>query len=67
MVVVLVIELLVVVLGEVMKGHPHCGWKRSARPSSPQPSLGASQIQEVVKEEGEEGEGVGDPAKLWWW
>ena len=37
------------------------------RPSSPWPSLGASQIQEVVKEEGEEGEGVDDPAKHWWW
>ena len=37
------------------------------RPSSPWPSLGASQIQEVVKEEGEEGEGVSDPAKHWWW
>ena len=32
------------------------------RPALPQPSLGASLIQEVVKEEGE---GVDDPAKLW--
>ena len=36
-----------------------------AYPASPQLSLGASLIQEVVKEEGEEGEGVDDPAKLW--
>ena len=55
-------EVVAVVVG-VMRGRPH--WRRSARPASPEPSLGASRIQEVVKEEGEEGEGVDDPAKLW--
>ena len=62
-----VLVMVVVLVIEVMKGCPHWGWRKSARPSSPQPSLGASQIQEVVKEEGEEGEGVSDPAKHWWW
>ena len=57
-------EVVAVVVG-VMRGRPH--WRRSARPASPEPSLGASRIQEVVKEEGEEGEGVDDPAKHWWW
>ena len=52
-------EVVAVVVG-VMRGRPH--WRRSARPASPEPSLGASRIQEVVKEEGE---GVDDPAKLW--
>ena len=34
-----------------------------ARPALPLPSLGASKIQEVVKEEGKEGEEVDDPAQ----
>ena len=37
-----------------------------ACPASPRSSHGASQIQEVVRDEGEAGEEVGSPAEHWW-
>ena len=49
------------------EGELHPSWRRwewSASPHMTSPS--ASQIQEVAREEGREGEGVEDPAKHWW-
>ena len=48
-------------------GELHPSWRRWARPASPHmTSPDASQIQEVAREEGREGERVEDPAKHWW-
>ena len=51
----------------VKEGELHPSWRMWARPASPhRTSLDASQIQEVVREGGGEGERMEDPAKHWW-
>ena len=48
-------------------GELHPCWRRWACPASPHmTSPDASQIQEVAREEGGEGERVENPAKHWW-
>ena len=45
----------------------HPSWRRWEQSASPHmTSLGASQIQEVAREGGGEGERVEDPAEHWW-
>ena len=49
------------------EGELHPSWRRWARPASlHMTSPDASQIQEVAREEGGEGERMEDPAKHWW-
>ena len=49
------------------EGEHHPSWRRWAHPVFPHmTSPDASQIQEVAREEGREGERVEDPAKHWW-
>ena len=49
------------------EGNLHPSWRRWASSASPHMTPpGASQIQEVAREEGGEGERMEDPAKHWW-
>ena len=49
------------------EGELHPSWKRRASSAYPHmTSPGASQIQEVAREGGGEGERMEDPAKHWW-